>query len=656
VIPDCDPCDDVSVVQNPSEGCCVNWSIVNNFQAGYFDGIDICVLTPNSTLTINNTIGSGWQTVSNNGTFISLNKNPAGSFIGLGTHPMPALCMNSTMAPGQLVEIKWMQGDSIICRDTLVFQCLPPCGFVTDTVTCVPGGGYNYGFNVTNTSDFSMDHAILIITSPTGFNTPTTYPLGPLSSGGTSAWFNLNLPPNIGNAGDTICFTLALHEEGTDEFHINCCNITHCFVLPECGPEPDCVCDDEFLNTPSSAFNHSVSGNEVVFFPTNGQSFDPACDVFYWNWGDGNESLNQPFGSVSHTYAGPGIYQVCVNVIRTTPNGLCELILCYDVFISSSTDQDADGIPDDLDNCPIVFNPSQVDMDADGIGDACDPDQDGDGFTVDQDCDDTDPSIYLNAPELCDGVDNDCDGQIDEACSSCDLNDICSNMEVVEIGFGTSNPRVNATWNNPNGATSCQVRGGRISLSSSGTPNPQFANINNTQVISQTNGSTINFNIALYNNPTIPFDIGKTYGFEVRCLCEDGAEFTNWSGITPSATFVVPAPPASPPVSAFSNQVVDKEDALVVKALRDEAHMRIYPNPSEGNQVRLELTNLESETGIATLLVLDMTGKQVYTERIPVKGDQLNTVLDFKPALTSGMYFISIELDGIIYREKFIVK
>lgn len=41
-------------------------------------------------------------------------------------------------------------------------------------------------------------------------------------------------------------------------------------------------------------------------------------------------------------------------------------------------DADADGVPDDLDNCPltgnpeVAFNPSQADADGDGVGDACD--------------------------------------------------------------------------------------------------------------------------------------------------------------------------------------------------------------------------------------------------------------------------------------------
>ncbi len=41
-------------------------------------------------------------------------------------------------------------------------------------------------------------------------------------------------------------------------------------------------------------------------------------------------------------------------------------------------------------------------------------DDDGDGWSEDFDCDDAEATVFPHADELCDGVDNDCDGEVDE--------------------------------------------------------------------------------------------------------------------------------------------------------------------------------------------------------------------------------------------------
>ena len=70
--------------------------------------------------------------------------------------------------------------------------------------------------------------------------------------------------------------------------------------------------------------------------------------------------------------------------------------------VCDSIDQDCDG--------DIVG--SFPDADGDGQPDCVDVDVDGDGFNATVDCDDTDPTVYPLAPESCDLVDSNCDGDI----------------------------------------------------------------------------------------------------------------------------------------------------------------------------------------------------------------------------------------------------
>ena len=46
-------------------------------------------------------------------------------------------------------------------------------------------------------------------------------------------------------------------------------------------------------------------------------------------------------------------------------------------------------------------------------------DADRDGVLRFEDCDDTNAAVYPGAPELCDGLDNDCNGKVDDVTPPC---------------------------------------------------------------------------------------------------------------------------------------------------------------------------------------------------------------------------------------------
>ena len=94
-------------------------------------------------------------------------------------------------------------------------------------------------------------------------------------------------------------------------------------------------------------------------------------------------------------------------------------------------DDDGDGYTEDEGDCNDArddIGPEMDEIDGNGIDDDCDGavdltvyDGDDDGYTEDAgDCDDSEATVHPDAPELADGLDNDCDGTIDEGTTAYD--------------------------------------------------------------------------------------------------------------------------------------------------------------------------------------------------------------------------------------------
>ncbi|PJA46340.1 hypothetical protein CO172_03870, partial [Candidatus Uhrbacteria bacterium CG_4_9_14_3_um_filter_36_7] len=108
--------------------------------------------------------------------------------------------------------------------------------------------------------------------------------------------------------------------------------------------------------------------------------------------------------------------------------------------VCDEIDNDCDGIVDG--SSAVDAKTWYLDADEDGYGNqqlwifACSPSSEG-YVSINGDCDDEDATTYPNAPELCDDIDNDCDGNVDE-----DVVDLTWYMDTDRDGYGSSSTTV----------------------------------------------------------------------------------------------------------------------------------------------------------------------------------------------------------------------
>lgn len=170
------------------------------------------------------------------------------------------------------------------------------------------------------------------------------------------------------------------------------------------------------------------TGGSVVLTPANGTEYDGTTSIL-------TTRAELPGGSVNNSLqiiicdGGDQIYDS--GAFLSGLNG-CVGSDCSGTIPCGAIDSDGDGVSacDDCDDANPATYPGGAEV-CDGLDNSCDGvadeddvccieiDHDNDGASLCSDCNDNDPNSYPGNTETCDNVDNNCDGQIDEGEGIC---------------------------------------------------------------------------------------------------------------------------------------------------------------------------------------------------------------------------------------------
>jgi len=329
--------------------------------------------------------------------------------------------------------------------------------------------------------------------------------------------------------------------------------------------------------------------------------------------------------------------------------------------VCNGIDEDCDGAADN----GLTFVVYYGDIDDDGFGDEFNTTTTCDGvpsgYVLDNtDCDDTQNTVYPGGVEVCDGLDNDCDGSLDEGTVSASITPIgtvltCKGVPTTLTAnagidytyqwFKNGNIIIGATAStygaNKPGNYQVQVNSpeGCFALSE-----PTFVSVlaNPNANVSAPNGTSLCASVKLKAS----YDVTYTWQWNNAGVPIPGA--TSYLYFATTAGSYTCTVTATSGCSRTSNAIVVTacKEGEIAQTSVDAAKLVTYPNPADNLfTIELELDVINAE---ADITVFNILGEVVYASNTTLFNGILNTAVD-ATSFTSGAYIVSVNIGGKIY-------
>jgi Secretion system C-terminal sorting domain len=151
-------------------------------------------------------------------------------------------------------------------------------------------------------------------------------------------------------------------------------------------------------------------------------------------------------------------------------------------------------------------------------------------------------------------------------------------------------------------------------------------------------GSATN-SLVLANWSTLPLLCGFTYNVTVAASFDGGATYCP---VGPVCQLTVACPAQA--------------QSRVMEGAQQQAELTIWPNPNNGGQVFIALSELNTEATSATVDIFDMFGKRVMAQRLATQGSSINTVIDLEHQLAPGMYVVTVTAGEASFTQRLMIQ